>query len=126
MHGNTENLVIPNGNTEFPKFLYPENSGILNSQKIPIPELQYSRRKKNRDRPLPSFHTSARVTTSGLKSPIIDSSSEKCLGKDLIFVVSIEWSRKSYVILMGGSCQMLTIDDKGGGSGVKNPKNLLT
>ena len=35
-------------------------------------------------------------------------------------------SRKSYVILMGGSCQMLTIDDKGGGRGVKNPKNLLT
>ena len=34
-------------------------------------------------------------------------------------------SRKSYVILMGGSCQMLTIDDKGGGRGVKNPKNLL-
>ena len=26
----------------------------------------------------------------------------------------------------GGSCQMLTIDDKGGGRGVKNPKNLLT
>ena len=25
-----------------------------------------------------------------------------------------------------GSCQMLTIDDKGGGRGVKNHKNLLT
>ena len=53
-HGNTENLVIPNGNTEFPKFLYPETSGIPNSRKIPIPELQYSRRKKIREWPLPS------------------------------------------------------------------------
>ena len=26
----------------------------------------------------------------------------------------------------GGSCQMLTIDDKRGGRGVKNLKNLLT
>ena len=58
MHGNTENLVIPNGNTEFPKFLYPENSGIPNSRKIPIPELQYSRRKKIREWPLPSRYQS--------------------------------------------------------------------
>ena len=52
IHGNTENLLIPNGNTEFPKFLYPENSGILNSRKIPIPELQYSRRQIIREWPL--------------------------------------------------------------------------
>ena len=26
----------------------------------------------------------------------------------------------------GGSCQMLTFDDKGGGRGVKNPQNTLT
>ena len=26
----------------------------------------------------------------------------------------------------GGSRQMLTFDDKGGGRGVKNPKNMLT
>ena len=57
MHGNTENLVIPNGNTEVLKFLYPENSGILNSRKIPIPELQYSRREKIREWPLPSSDT---------------------------------------------------------------------
>ena len=35
-------------------------------------------------------------------------------------------ARKPYEILMGGSCQMLTIDDRGGGRGVKNPQNLLT
>ena len=56
MHGNTENLVIPNGNTEFPKFLYLENSGIPNSRKTPIPKLQYSRKKKNREWPLPKWH----------------------------------------------------------------------
>ena len=54
MHRNTENLVIPNGNTKIPKFLYPENSGIPNSRKIPIPELQYYRRKKIWEWPLPN------------------------------------------------------------------------
>ena len=40
MHGNTENLVIPNGNTEFPKFLIPENcSEKMNI--LPVLECQF-------------------------------------------------------------------------------------
>ena len=64
MHGNTENLVILNGNTEFPKFLYPENSGIPNSQNIPIPELQYSRRKIIREWPLPNLYPPGKKPSS--------------------------------------------------------------
>ena len=37
--GNPENSVIPNGNTEFPKIIFPDFLGIPNSQKISIPEL---------------------------------------------------------------------------------------
>ena len=64
MHGNTENLVILNWNTEFPKFLYPENSGIPNSQNIPIPELQYSRRKIIREWPLPNLYPPGKKPSS--------------------------------------------------------------
>ena len=61
MQGNTENLVIQNGNTEF---LYPENSGIPNSQNIPIPELQYSRRKIIREWPLPNLYPPGKKPSS--------------------------------------------------------------
>ena len=71
----------------------------------------------------------------------------------VVFFCFVFFSQKSYIILMGGpcqmitfddkggggggvtkilrdtyggSCQMLTFDDKGGGRGVKNPQNTLT
>jgi len=44
--GNPENSVIPNGNTEFPKILFPDFLGIPNFRKCSSPELQDSRSKK--------------------------------------------------------------------------------
>ena len=38
--GNPENSVIPNGNTEFPKILFPDFSGIPNFRKCSIPEVK--------------------------------------------------------------------------------------
>ena len=49
-----------NGNTKILKIRFPEYSGILNSRKFSIPELQDSRSKKIRKWPPPTTYGTAR------------------------------------------------------------------
>ena len=58
------------------------------------------------------------------KTKVLCSTYHGAQGIKLVYSVFHKYLDKT--LILGGSCQMLTIDDKGGGRGVKNPKNLLT